>query len=162
MDLLKSGMYWLKTEEAQLASRAAEKEATGKKARLKQGSETPSGKISLEFSEAKEASHHIPRTSSSYYTCGISSCLMSSSIPDYCMSVCMMNSPISSVSCTPRQAPHISSVDSSQSYPASTGITVHISAMASNFDERRINQLTEITIPHNWDCLLYTSPSPRD
>ena len=45
MDMPKYGMYWLKTEEAQLASRAAEKEATGKKARLKHGtkkvSETP-------------------------------------------------------------------------------------------------------------------------
>ena len=40
MSLLQTGFYHLKTEEAQLASRAAEKEATGVKSRLKQ-SKTP-------------------------------------------------------------------------------------------------------------------------
>ena len=36
MTMLKSSMYHLKTEEVNLAERAAEKEATGKKARIKQ------------------------------------------------------------------------------------------------------------------------------
>eukprot|EP00973_Karenia_brevis_P034757 4795900-Karenia_brevis.AAC.1 len=35
MELLITGMYWLKNEEAQLASPAEEKERTGKKARHK-------------------------------------------------------------------------------------------------------------------------------
>eukprot|EP00973_Karenia_brevis_P069930 9723986-Karenia_brevis.AAC.1 len=42
MELLRTGMYWLKTEEAQLASRAEEEEKTGKKARLKHMSEKES------------------------------------------------------------------------------------------------------------------------
>eukprot|EP00973_Karenia_brevis_P010065 1363396-Karenia_brevis.AAC.1 len=40
MELLRTGMYGLKTEEAQLASRAEEEEKTGKKARLKHMNET--------------------------------------------------------------------------------------------------------------------------
>eukprot|EP00973_Karenia_brevis_P041547 5749442-Karenia_brevis.AAC.1 len=35
LELLRTGFQWLKTEEAQLASRAEEKERTGKKARHK-------------------------------------------------------------------------------------------------------------------------------
>eukprot|EP00973_Karenia_brevis_P063814 8871134-Karenia_brevis.AAC.1 len=39
MELLRTGMYWFKTEEAQLASRAEEKKKTRQKARLKHMSE---------------------------------------------------------------------------------------------------------------------------
>eukprot|EP00973_Karenia_brevis_P036450 5025984-Karenia_brevis.AAC.1 len=39
MALLRTGVYWLKTEEAQLASRAEEKEGTGKNARHKRMNE---------------------------------------------------------------------------------------------------------------------------
>ena len=41
LDLLASGMYHLKTEAANLADRAAEKENTGKKARNKHKYQTP-------------------------------------------------------------------------------------------------------------------------
>eukprot|EP00973_Karenia_brevis_P052613 7308730-Karenia_brevis.AAC.1 len=39
MELLRTGVYWLKSEEAQLASRSEEEERTGKKARHKRMNE---------------------------------------------------------------------------------------------------------------------------
>eukprot|EP00973_Karenia_brevis_P046689 6477311-Karenia_brevis.AAC.1 len=73
MELLRTGCYWRKAEEAQLASRAEEKERTGKKARRKR------------MNERSCALPSCVEIDPSCNTCGDSDPLCNTVLPSFCV-----------------------------------------------------------------------------